>query len=529
MAAIRAKEIDPDLRVSIFEKGDIRRSGSIVRGMDALNIVSLPNGSTPRQYLESLEISCDGIFDHKPSYLLAEKSFQILKRLEGWGIDFPKDGKGKYRCHQIHPRGKFLVEMNAPDLKSVLAKKVEDAEVKVLNRTPAIQLISHEGRILGAVGFNLRTGELVICSARAVILSSGGASRFGLPNTGYIYGTYDYPGNSGDGYSMAFHAGAELTGFEYTCSYPLIKDLNCPLLYITLTRGAEVIDADGNRLDQEGVPITDLVKHYFLHGGPLLIKMDHLKENQIKAIEDILFTVERPIQKKFFRKKEIDFRKSPIELHPTEFFLCGGHGLAGLVVDGNGKTNIDGLFAAGDVASVPKQHLSGAFVFGEVSAEAAINNLKEKITPLDLPDIVAEKEKIFALIQRNRGEIPVSLYEQRIRRAINDYVIPPKNEFKLNQAILLMKRFKKEILSRVRIMDYHELSKVFETMAIIDCARISSFASLARKESRWGFYHYRTDYPAKDNKNYLKHIIISKKEGSEDPKIKFRELEKSSA
>ncbi len=83
MAANRVLELEPGLRVVIFEKGDIKYSGSIARGMDALNIVAIPNFTTPELYVESNTLSCGGILDAPPSYTLARRSFGLLKKLEG--------------------------------------------------------------------------------------------------------------------------------------------------------------------------------------------------------------------------------------------------------------------------------------------------------------------------------------------------------------------------------------------------------------------------------------------------------------
>ena len=71
MSSIRALELDPDLKVAFFEKGDIKYSGSIARGMDALNIVAIPNFTSPELYLEAISASCHGVVDLKPSYTMA--------------------------------------------------------------------------------------------------------------------------------------------------------------------------------------------------------------------------------------------------------------------------------------------------------------------------------------------------------------------------------------------------------------------------------------------------------------------------
>src|SRR4030065_2881896 len=85
LAANRALELKPDLTVVIFEKGDIKYSGSIARGMDALNIVAIPNFTTPELYVESVRLSCAGIVDGPASHEMARRSFDLLKKLQSWG------------------------------------------------------------------------------------------------------------------------------------------------------------------------------------------------------------------------------------------------------------------------------------------------------------------------------------------------------------------------------------------------------------------------------------------------------------
>ncbi|MCG3252278.1 MAG: fumarate reductase/succinate dehydrogenase flavoprotein subunit [Candidatus Heimdallarchaeota archaeon] len=510
LAAIVAKEQNPNAKVLVIEKGEIHRSGSIAMGMDALNIVVQPGISTPEEYLNSARIATDGILDYKPSYVMAERSYSILKRLEGWGIHFPKDEQDKYISLQVHAKGKFLLEMDSPDLKLVLAEKIKEAGVQVLNRTMVTSLLETKGKVHGAMGFNLRTGEFAVVSAKATILANGGCARFSLPNSGYLYGLFDYPGNAGDGYSLAYRAGAQLTGFEYTSCSPLIKDINCPLLYITITRGAKVINAFGEEIELEYLNTQTMLKELREGRGPIFIQLNHLPEEQIQEIERILFTTERPIQKRFWENRGIDFREGLIELGITEYQLCGGHGLTGIVVNEKAETTLEGLYAAGDVACVPLQHLTGAFVFGQVAAENAVAYAKKtKFKEADKAIIESEKEKLFSIIndEKSSGKISVKEFEYKVRRTISDYVVPPKNERKLLQALWWIPRFRKE-MKDIRVTDYHELSRFKEIQFILDCAELSVYASLERKESRWGWFHYRSDYPEQDDDNWLKHVVL---------------------
>ena len=525
MAAIRAKEMDPGQKVMVFEKGDIKYSGCIARGMDALNIVAVPGLSTPELYIEANSMACDGIMDEPVNYLMAQRSWEMLRKLESWDVCFPTDEKGEYEVLQVHPKGRFCVTMKEPELKAILAQRVLNLGVKVVNRTMAVQLLKTGERVTGAIGMNVRTGEVIVCKAKSVILSSGGTARFGLPNNGYLYGVYDFPGNTGDGYCLAYKAGAELSGFEYTLIYYIIKDINAPLLYITLTRGANLLNAFNEHREKDHPSIKSMLLEHHEGKGPMRILMSHLPEAKIREIEDILFTTERPVQERFFQGRDVNFRSGEIELWPTECFLCGGHGLTGVRVNEKAETTVAGLYAAGDTSLVARGHLSGAFVFGEIAAESA-TEFAAATKKTDL-----ETDQIYAFIgrQKNRFDqsgnpIPIEEFEYKVRRIINDYIVPPKNDYKLNHALRWMDRFRTELKELVRVKDIHDLFKVYEVENIIQCATMSALASKERKESRWGLWHFRTDYQEPDDREWLKHIVLTQGEAPEDVLISHKEI-----
>ena len=525
MAAIRAKEMDPNQTVVVFEKGDIKYSGCIARGMDALNIVAVPGLSTPELYIEANSMACEGIMDEPVNYLMAQRSWEMLRKLESWDVCFPTDEKGDYEVLQVHPKGRFCVTMKEPELKTILAQRVLKLGVNVINRTMAVQLLKTGEQVTGAIGMNVRTGEIIVCKAKSVILSSGGTARFGLPNNGYLYGVYDFPGNTGDGYCLAYKAGAELSGFEYTLIYYIIKDINAPLLYITLTRGANLLNAFNEHREKDHHSIKSMLLEHHEGKGPMRILMSHLPEAKIKEIEDILFTTERPVQERFFRGRDVNFRSGEIELWPTECFLCGGHGLTGVRVNENAETTVAGLYAAGDTSLVARGHLSGAFVFGEIAAESAT----EFAAATEKTDLETDQIATFVKRQKDRfnqsgNPIPIEEFEYKVRRIINDYIVPPKNDYKLNQALWWMDRFRKELKEIVRVKDIHDLFKVYEVENIIQCATMSALASNERKESRWGLWHYRTDYQERNDREWLKHIVLTQGEAPEDVKIAHRAI-----
>ncbi|MHA1122501.1 MAG: FAD-binding protein, partial [Candidatus Heimdallarchaeota archaeon] len=190
-----------------------------------------------------------------------------------------------------------------------------------------------------------------------------------------------------------------------------------------------------------------------------------------------------------------------------------------IVVNEKTETTLEGLYAAGDVACVPLQHLTGAFVFGEIAAENAVVYAKKtQNKEIDKATIESEKKKLFSILndKKSGGKISVKEFEYKVRRTINDYVVPPKNERKLLQALWWIPRFRKE-MKNIRVTDYHELSRFQEIQFILDCAELSAHASLERKESRWGWFHYRTDYPKQDDNNWLKHVVLEYGKKSGEP------------
>ena len=430
---------------------------------------------------------------------------------------------------QLHYVGEFLAAMEEPDLKTIISHKALSKGARVVNRVMGIDLLVDGGRAAGAVGLDVRSGELVVCRAGAVIISAGGAGRFSLPNSGHLYGTFDFPGNNGDGFAMAFRAGAELTGMEYCWRSVVIKDVNIPLLAIVMPRGGRMVDIyDQVIMENEFHNSLTIMEKAVAEGrDPLRIKLSHLKGEVVDEIEHILFTTERPVQERFFKGRGINFRSSDIELWPTDSQLCGGHGLSGIRINSRAETGLPGFFAAGDAACVPKQHLTGAFVFGEIAAEQAVEFVSRNRTAgLDREQVSAAVQKRNSLHCAAGRDINVRDLEYKVRRLINDYVISPKNEYKLKAWLKWAERFGRETAGQVAVENGHQLSKLYEVESILQCATLSAHASLTRRESRWGQGHRRTDYPETDNQNWLCHVVVDREVETGGVRVATQPLQK---
>ena len=257
------------------------------------------------------------------------------------------------------------------------------------------------------------------------------------------------------------------------------------------------------------------------------IIMKHLPEEKIKELEDILLQRRRPVQERFFKGRGVDFRTGEIELWPTDCYLCGGHGLTGVMVNDKAETSVPGLYAAGDASLVARGHLSGALVFGMIAAEHASEYAQSAAEPVIAPDQMDSfLSDRHAKLSQDKNEINVEEFEFKVRRVINDYIKPPKNDYKLNRALWWMDRFREEQHTMVSVKSVHDLFKLYEVENIIQCAHMSAVASRIRTESRWGLWHQRSDYPKRNDEDWLKHIVLTMGERLEDIQVSYQDIQK---
>lgn len=516
MAAIKAKEANPELQVLVLDKADIRRSGAISMGMDGLNNAVIPGKATPEEYTLEITASNDGIIDQRAVYRQASECYDIVKELDSWGVDFEKDADGHYEVYRVHRNGKYVLPMpKASDLKLILAKKVRKMRCKVVNRVMATRLLTHGNQVTGAIGLDVRSGELVVVQAKAVVLTAGAAGRMGLTDSGYLYSTYENPTNSGEGYAMAYHAGAELTGIECYQINPTMKDYNGPACaYVAGPFGGYTANAKGERVTGcdywSGELIMNMWKMANKGEWPLYLKLTHLDESAISQIESILHYNERPSRDRFHEGRGKNYRTDMVELHFSELGLCSGHSASGVLVNHEAETSITGLYAAGDMACVPHQYLLGALTFGKIAGTNASHFAKnESFIAPDPAQIEAEIARISDIASRPDG-VPHQQVEYKIRRIVTQYLMPPKTMTKMDIALEKIEHFRRVDLKLLGARDPHELGRALEIHSIVDCAEMMAKASLFRKESRWGFYHYFLDYPERDDENWLKRVIIRK-------------------
>jgi succinate dehydrogenase/fumarate reductase flavoprotein subunit len=516
MAAIKAKERNPALRVLVLEKAHVKRSGAISMGMDGLNNAVIPGHATPEQYTREITIANDGIVDQDAVYAYAKHSFTTIEQLDRWGVKFEKDGNGDYAVKKVHHMGAYVLPMpEGHDIKKVLYRQLKRARIDITNRVVTTRLLTDaQGAVCGVIGFDCRTAHNVVVRAKAVILCCGAAGRLGLPSSGYLMGTYENPTNAGDGYAMAYHAGAALTNLECFQINPLIKDYNGPACaYVTGPLGGFTANGKGERFIEcdywSGQMMWEFYQELQSGNGPVFLKLDHLAEETIETIEQILHTNERPSRGRFHAGRGTDYRSQMVEMHISEIGFCSGHSASGVYVDSRARTTVPGLYAAGDMAAVPHNYMLGAFTYCWFAGHDAADYVAgREHAPLDQAQLDAERARIYAPLARTDGLAPAQV-EYKLRRMVNDYLQPPKVTRKMEIGLQRFDAIAEDI-EAIKANNPHELMRAAEVRAIRDCAEMAARASLFRTESRWGLYHHRVDYPQRDDANWFCHTDLRK-------------------
>jgi succinate dehydrogenase/fumarate reductase flavoprotein subunit len=202
-----------------------------------------------------------------------------------------------------------------------------------------------------------------------------------------------------------------------------------------------------------------------------------------------------------------------IEMHISEIGFCSGHSASGVFVDEFARTTVQGLYAAGDMASVPHSYMLGAFTNGSIAGEHAVEYAGSvDLAEFDPEDVARERDRVLAPTKRERG-IPPNQIEYKTRRLVNDYLQPPKVPKKYELAQQRFAEVREDLEGGMMARNAHELLRALEASSILDCADMAAAASLFRTESRWGLYHLRTDTPERNDEEWFCHTLLGKTDG----------------
>ena len=447
--------------------------------------------------------------------------------LERFGIVFAREKDGQLSRRQMggHSQPRDVASFHAASMVNVMVSEVLRREIKVFNETAITRLLTDKGRVVGAVGLNRKTGELMVFRAKSTVLTAGGASQvFGPGNVcGYSTTCLEI---TGDSYAMAYRVGAELIDMEFIqyivgFAYPeLFKGIlagepaaqNAKLYNSLGERFMERYDPKRMEKSTKDVLAASIVQEVKAgrgtpHGG---VWMDFSA-----ASEDSLHIFPYP-----FEQAGIDPKKDKVEVMPAAHYHMGG-----VKVNDMCQSGVAGLYASAEAAGGlhGANRLAGCStadsnVFGARSGKyAALDALRTGRVGIDWQQVHEEEDRFQGLLEsarRTTGIKPVDL-KRKIQAVLWDDAGPLRDRDSLNAALKKIKQLREEY-TQVRLRDSslqynNELMEAIDIANMLDFGEIMSQAALLREETRGG--HYREDFPNKNDEKWLKNIVI-KKEGS---------------
>ena len=515
MAAIEAKKLDQSIKCIVMEKAHIERSGCLAMGLNAINAY-LNTGQTPETYVEYVKDEFFGVIREDLVHSIAKGLNESVKQVEALGLPIEKDQNGNYVS-----RGKRSIRIYGERLKPILAAAVYRADVKVLNRVVATNFIFDGERIRGVYGFGNRDGKFYVIHAKAVIVTTGGATRLYKPiKTGDARNTTWYcPWNVGTGYAMGIRIGAEMTSFENRFIPLRVKGVNAPTG--TIGQGSDIKqrNAHGEEYLEERYKHLGGKRCLSLHRllatlqeeregrGPCYFDTKDLSIEEEKKLKEVYLNM-NPAIVLLWANDGYNPRKRPVEIGGMEPVVIGGHCQAGYWIDGERRTTISGLFAAGDVAGgAPKKYVSGAWVEGKIAAKAAVEEVKGiELLHINGEGINKEKERILSCMNGREGMSPEEL-ERNLQEIMDEYAGGATAHYELTESKLIIARKKlKKLNGKLQLLsagDKHELVSCLELIDRFDVAKVLIEHLIYRKETRWPVFQTRTDYPEKDDTNWL--------------------------
>lgn len=504
-----------DASVVIAEKADIRRSGCLAAGVNALNAY-ITKGHTPQFYVDYAKKDAAGIVREDLLLTMSEGLNEVTKKLEDLGLVILKDEQGEYVA-----RGTRNIKINGENIKTILAdavKKLDD--VQVINHLNITDYIVRDNTIAGALGFDIRTGTAYEIRAKAVLCATGGAAGLYRPNNpGFSRHKMWYcPFNTGAGYAMGIRAGAEMTTFEMRFIALRCKDTIAPTGTIAQGVGAKQINARGEVYEQKyGLTTSQrlygTVRETLDGNGPCYLGTEGITPDQDESLLKAYLNMAPSQTLKWIESGKLPSQQN-VEIEGTEPYVVGGHTASGYWVDTNRQTTIRHLYAAGDVAGgCPQKYVTGALVEGEIAAKDMVRQGLTDATGLDEAQekaILAEKVAEYnAALNETDSFFTVEQLEEAMQKVMDTYAGGIGSHYQYNEKQLDLADEKidqlMELAAHVGASDYHELLFVYELRERLTVCKVLIAHLRARKETRWHSFAENRDYPEQSD-DWLKYV-----------------------
>ena len=530
-AALTIRE-KSDAKIVIAEKANIKRSGCLAAGVNAINAY-IVKGRKPQDYVDYARKDADEIVRGDLLLTMSEHLNEVTSKMEQLGLVILKDENGDYVA-----RGNRNIKINGENIKPILADAVNQLDnVEVINHLNITDYIVEDNTIKGAFGFHMENGTAYEIRAKKVLCATGGAAGLYKPNNpGFSRHKMWYsPFNTGAGYAMGIDAGAEMTTFEMRFIALRCKDTIAPTGTIAQGVQAKQVNAKGEVYEHiygltTSQRVYGTVRENQLGHGPCYLKTSGITAEQDQDLLKAYLNMAPSQTLKWIESGKMPSEQD-VEIQGTEPYIVGGHTASGFWVDTRRETTIHGLYAAGDVAGgCPQKYVTGALAEGKIASLAIIEQLKEKHSE-ETSEVEKQAQTIIEDYEKLRnaqnGLFTIEELEEAMQKVMDEYAGGIAVNYQFNEKQLNLAKEKiarlSELADKVGAEDMHELLFAYELKERLLVCQVLIEHLKSRKETRWHSFNENLDHPETDQK-FEKYVNSRMEDGK--IRILFRDLVK---
>ena len=552
-AAIAIADTNPNLSVAVVSKVYPMRSHTVAAEGGAAAVIK--DNDSLENHINDTISGGDWMCDQDAVELFVNEAPRELIQMEHWGCPWSRETDGTVATR---PFGGMKIERTwfAADktgfhmLHTLFQTSLKYNNITRYDEWFATKILVENGRCQGVAAIELRSGKVEAIAGKSVIMCTGGAGRvFPFTTNGAI--------KTGDGMSMAYQAGVPLKDMEFIQYHPT----GLPGTGILITEAARgeggiMVNKDGYRYLQDYDLDTPLDINDSKHPVKKSMELgprDRLSQAFVAEREkgrtisspyghvvnlDIRHLGEKKIDKKipFVRELSknyagIDPVYEPIPVRPVVHYMMGG-----IDTDITGATALSGFYAAGECACVSinganrlgSNSLTELLVFGsragKAAAQFALESPRLNMASLDL-QVAEEKERISRnFFKKEGGTERIFTLRKEMNETMETSAGIYRSEKSLKESCNKIKELKdrfSNIIMEDRSVTFNtELTSALELEFMLDVAEAIVYSALERTESRGS--HQRTDFPARDDENFLKHSLAYRNDT--EPRIDYKDV-----